>query len=243
MAKKINMIGYQTGKLTVIGEAPSKYGQSMWLCQCECGNTCTHTGGSLRRNKVKSCGCVYKATRVEVARKSIAKEKHGGSYSRLYYMWASMKARCYYKGDVSYKHYGGRGIEVCDEWKNDFAAFRDWAMKNGYDPNAERNQCTIDRIDVNGNYCPENCKWSNAHEQSNNRRNSFVITYAGKTLHTSEWSKITGIPRSTIYARYRYGWTADEIFTPVNQSRKRNPLHKKQPAKYPRKSTLLEVAH
>ena len=158
-------------------------------------------------------------------------------------MWASMKARCYYKGDVSYKHYGGRGIKVCDEWKNDFAAFRDWAMKNGYDPNAERNQCTIDRIDVNGNYCPENCKWSNAHEQSNNRRNSFVITYAGKTLHASEWSKITGIPRSTIYARYRYGWTADELFTPVNQSRKRNPLHKKQPAKHPRKLSLLEVAH
>jgi hypothetical protein len=215
MAKLINMIGYKTGRLTVVKQSPSKYGQSMWECVCECGNTCTYTGGALRKGKVKSCGCYYKEVRRTIAYASIAKGTHGDSRTRLYYMWASMKNRCSVKSNPSYPNYGGRGISVCDEWKNNFSAFKRWATDNGYDPYAKRGACTIDRIDPDGNYCPENCRWANAVEQSNNRRNTCFITYKGETHSTADWAKITGISRGRIYSRYKAGWPIEKVLSPV----------------------------
>lgn len=245
MAKKINMIGYQTGKLIVIGEAPSKYGQSMWLCQCECGNTCEHTGGSLRRNKVKSCGCVYrdKEERRKIAHRSIAKTKHGDCESRLYFVWLDIRRRCDSEYDISYPNYGGRGIKVCDEWNNDYLSFKEWAIANGYDENAKRGECTIDRIDVNGDYTPENCRWITMKEQCKNKRNTVRIIHNGEDKTISEWSEITGISRSVIYARYRYGWSSDEIFSPINQRRKRNSHHQKREARFPRKINRTHAVH
>ena len=115
---------------------------------------------------------------------------------RLYQTWVDMKRRCYAKNRESYKYYGLRGISVCDEWKNDFEKFKTWAMANGYEENL-----TIDRIDVNGNYEPHNCKWSTIREQNNNKRTNKVLEFEGEQHTISEWSRITGIGESTINKR------------------------------------------
>lgn len=215
MKEAINMIGFKTGKLTVIARASSKYGQAMWLCQCECGNKHEYTGGSLRRGKVKSCGCVRdnKRLRQEIAYRTIAKTKHGDCFSRLYFVWLCIRRRCDSPYDTSYKHYGGRGIKVCDEWNHDYLAFKKWALENGYDENAPRGQCTIDRIDVNGDYSPQNCRWINMKEQCKNKRNSVLITFKGETLSTSEWAERTGLKQGTIYSRYKAGWPVEKVFS------------------------------
>lgn len=213
MTKLINMIGFKSGRLIVIDQAESKYGQSMWLCKCTCGNTCTYTGGSLRAGKVKSCGCLYKEVRQSIAYNSIAKEKHGASRSRLYYMWCSMKNRCYVKSSPSYEHYGARGITVCDEWRTDFMAFQSWSFANGYDQDAKRGECTLDRIDGDKGYSPDNCRWVSMQVQSNNRHNTCVMTFGKETHTTSEWAKISGVPRGTIYNRIKAGWPPEKVLS------------------------------
>lgn len=111
----------------------------------------------------------------------------------------------------SYKNYGSRGITVCDEWKTDYAAFKKWAYANGYDENAPRGQCTIDRIDVNGDYSPDNCRWTTWEEQQSNKRNNVYITANGKTQTIAEWSRETGILASTINARInKLGWSPEK---------------------------------
>lgn len=119
-----------------------------------------------------------------------------------------MISRCYKKYSNNYDIYGGRGISICQEWLDDFMNFYNWAMNNGYS-----DYLSIDRIDPNGNYCPENCKWSTAKEQANNTRSTVFLTYNGKTKPASEWSKITGISRNTITRRKRSGWTDEECLT------------------------------
>ena len=143
--------------------------------------------------------------------------KHGeakranGSRTRLYVIWCHMIERCYNARSWAFANYGGRGVQVCEEWRNSFVAFREWAITNGYD-----NMLTLDRIDNDGNYEPSNCKWSTDKEQSNNRRTNRLLTYRGETKTMTQWAETIGMPVGTFKRRLYYGWSVEKaIETPV----------------------------
>ena len=173
-----NLMGQKFGKLT-----PVKYvGELKWLCKCDCGNDYVVKSSDLNRGHVRSCGCLRK--------ESSPVKKHGLYKSRIYGIWQAIKNRCYNKNHKSYKDYGERGIKVCEEWRdkeNGFINFYNWAIQNGYDENVESKQCTIDRIDTNGNYEPSNCRWVSSKIQSNNKRNNINITYNNRTQTLKQW--------------------------------------------------------
>lgn len=174
-----------------------------WKCKCDCGNEITVCGQELRNGDTQSCGCV-KAERDQVFSKT-----HGESKTRLYHIWKRMRQRCNNANSSDYAHYGGRGIRVCDEWQNDYHAFRDWALSHGY-----IDQLTLDRIDVDGNYCPDNCRFVSMKAQSNNRTNSQVFEYNGEAHTIAEWAELTGIQYGTLYARLCInGWSTDKALT------------------------------
>lgn len=133
---------------------------------------------------------------------------HGMAGSRLYNVWQKMKSRCFNTRASNYKHYGGRGITVCEEWAQSFEAFRDWALANGY-----RDDLTIDREDNDGPYCPENCRWATMKQQSNNRRSNRGITFNGKTQTTRQWADELGIPYEVLRNRISHGWSVEQALT------------------------------
>lgn len=141
-------------------------------------------------------------------RKKHPNATHGGKGTRLYRIWTGMRTRCFNERAREYPLYGGRGITICDEWM-DFARFREWALANGY-----RNKLTIERVDNDGNYAPENCRWIPLGEQALNRSNTIVITFRGRTQPLVVWSEETGIPYPTLFARLRYrGWSVERALT------------------------------
>lgn len=209
MGKFIDLTGKKFGRLTVIKRGPNKGTSVYWFCQCDCGAKRIIRGDALKQGKTKSCGCLQK----DVARKirlnsRICKKEH----YRLRYIYDLMKSRCYYVRNIRYNNYGGRGITVCDEWKNDFKVFYNWAITNGYKENL-----TIDRIDNNGNYEPSNCRWVDMKTQQNNKSNNYLVTYNNETHTVAEWSKITGLKESTLHMRLKnYKWTVEmALTTPV----------------------------
>ena len=164
--QRIDMTGQRYGRLVVLGMEEPVNKRTMCKCQCDCGRIVVCRADHIRNEYTTSCGC-YRDSIAGQATKT-----HGDADSRLYQVWRAVKSRCYNQNDHAYKYYGGRGIKMCDEWKNSYALFKIWAEANGYDWNAERGQCTIDRIDFNGNYCPDNCRWVDMVVQNNNKRNN-----------------------------------------------------------------------
>ena len=200
--RAIDLTGQRFGRLTVVERAGTAGSNATWLCNCDCGNVKIVSARSLKTGNTKSCGCLFNEAN---AKRCVT---HGAKKTRLYRIWQGMKRRCDTPSASCYKDYGGRGIAVCEEWLHDFPAFQNWAFANGY---AE--DLTIDRIDVNGNYCPDNCKWSNAETQANNKRTSHVETFNGETHTVSEWAKITGLSRGLIKDRLRLGWSIERALT------------------------------
>ena len=130
---------------------------------------------------------------------------HGKRNTRLYRIWSNIKTRCFNPNDPHFERYGGRGITVCDEWKNDFKSFYDWSMENGYS-----DELTVDRIDNGGNYEPSNCQWVTVAEQNQNKRNVILLTYKGETHSTAEWARKLKLGKNTISTRYHKGWAIEE---------------------------------
>lgn len=203
-----DLTGLDFGYLHVISRAPNdKDGSTYWNCRCVCGTEKVISGHSLRRGITKSCGCM---TRKLCSNSHI---RHGGASayatkedSKLYKVWSSMKSRCNNETSQAYQHYGGRNIHVCEEWDNSFEAFRTWAFNNGY-----RVGLSIDRIDVNGDYCPDNCRWTDYVTQANNTTRTRYVTYNGETHTVSEWSEITGINYNTLVGRlFHYHWPVED---------------------------------
>lgn len=207
-----DLTGKKFGKLTVIKRVKnSKNNHARWLCECECENKVAVLSASLRDGNTRSCGCLQR----EKARE--AKTKHGLANSRLYIIWFNIKQRCNNSKNPNYKHYGGRGIKICKEWQENFMSFYNWAMDNGY-----KEDLTIDRIDVNGNYEPNNCRWATSDIQANNMRTNRILTYKEETHNMKQWAKILNINYTTLHSRFRKGWTIEKAFTYKTKKRGEN---------------------
>lgn len=179
MAQRIDITGMRFGKLVAVRyRYTNRLKQAVWECKCDCGKTHLAPAKDLRSGNTKSCGC----TRKENAQK--LKFKDGRRKERLYGVWSTMMKRCYCKTSKVYKYYGGKGVAVCDEWK-EYENFKRWAYANGYDENAERGDCTIDRINYHGNYEPSNCRWVSMEVQ---RKNKSVGVNPYRDAHTGRYT-------------------------------------------------------
>lgn len=209
-----NLTGKRFGRLKVIELKEIKgKGHFYYLCQCQCGNFRTIDGHSLIKGKTKSCGCL---------RKELLRERnktHNLSNSRLYGIYRHIKERCYNPNCKDYKYYGSCGIVMCEEWATNFMNFYNWAMANGY-----QDDLTIDRIDVNGNYEPNNCRWATKKEQSINRRNIHLITFNDKTQTLTDWAKDLNINFNTLYQRIITNkWDTEKAFMkPIRRQKTSN---------------------
>ena len=211
MARDIT--GERSGKLIAIRNVGIINGRTTWLCKCDCGNERLVTQKLFVSNHVKSCGCLKKESARINGKKSI---KHNDSFSPLYHSWSGMKSRCNNPNDKSYKNYGGRGITVCKEWNDEYLSFRNWAINNGYEKGL-----TIDRIDVNGNYEPSNCRWSTIKQQENNRRNNRYIEIDGVVHTMTQWAEMYGIPWATFQRRLDAGMSPKLALTKPIQVHRR----------------------
>lgn len=200
------MIGKRFGRYTVLEEVPErdKSGSIRYLCVCDCGNKKIVSGTNLRYGASKSCGC-YNHDIITKFGNAVYKE-------RLHSVWAAMKSRCGCINDKYFHNYGGRGIKVCDEWKEDYRAFRSWAYANGYKPGL-----WIDRIDNDGNYEPSNCRWATTKEQARNKRTTVFVEYEGNKMCLSDAAKQSGIGIATLTVRLKHGWSGDRLFAPVDK--------------------------
>lgn len=176
-----------------------KRSQLYWLFKCDCGNKKVIVVEDVKKGSIKSCGCMQR---------ELLKERHithGMSKTREYKTWASMKSRCLNKNNPGYKNYGARGITVCKRWMK----FENFYADMGDKPRG----MSLDRIDNNGNYKPENCRWATRRQQGNNKRNNRLLTYRGKTMTTAQWARKTDIDRITLHKRIKKGWSTEKVLT------------------------------
>lgn len=178
---------------------PNSKRKTQWLCKCDCGNEITVIGSDLRNGHTQSCGCFRK----DVTQKEAT--VHGKSHTQLYRIWCAMKTRCNNPNAENYPNYGGRGIKLCADWENNFDSFYEWSMLHGYKPGL-----TIERIQVDGNYEPANCKWVTFKEQCVNKTNTKYVTYNGETKSLKEWSDETGLVYSCLLWRINAGWSVEK---------------------------------
>ena len=203
---KSNLIGKKFGRLLVLEETDKRSSNQtvIWKCKCDCGNIVYIDTSRLTSGNTKSCGCLsIESSKVP---KTI---KHGdcnvnSEFHRLYYIWKGMRSRCNNKKGQKYKDYGGRGISVCEEW-NEYINFKNWALSNGY-----RNNLTIDRINVDGNYEPSNCRWSDSITQMNNMRTNTHIEYNNETYTIAELARKYNLKQGTLIKRLNLGWNIDD---------------------------------
>lgn len=212
MGVKEDLSGKRFGRLTVIAEAPHYKGRTAWLCRCDCGNKTIVISKRLKNGMTKSCGCLSSDV---TAQRNRDNTKHGMCDDRLYQHWNSMLNRCRCPHNASYKSYGGRGISVCKEWETNFESFMKWSLMNGYLPSL-----SLDRIDVNGNYEPSNCRWVNQKVQANNRRNTFYLTAFGETKPIQIWANEYGISATCIRNRLKRGMTTKDAISKPSMRKK-----------------------
>ena len=200
------LVGRKYGELTIVSRSKNvnEKGRPLWVCHCNvCNKNSEFTIEQLRGRK--TCGCVKPNT------------KHGLRFHRLYSIWSAMKSRCYNPNTPAYKNYGERGISICDEWHYNFQSFFDWAVTHGYESNL-----TIERLEVNGNYEPNNCTWIPIGEQANNTRRNHRFTYKGGTLNVAQWANKYNVGRHVIEEGIEIG----DLETSVNRVRKKRNLRK-----------------
>jgi hypothetical protein len=202
MGYRLDNTGQRFGRLTALAFLrATPQGDSLWLCQCDCGNTTHVRAGALRSGHIRSCGCL----KIEMVR--LSHLSHGQAGTKLYKVWSEMKRRCFNPHDTGYDFYGGRGITVSESWQQ-FQPFYDWAMASGY-----REGLTIDRIDNDGNYEPGNCRWIPMAAQQRNSRRNHLLTFEGKTLPLVEWAETRGLSRYTLSTRLARHWPVEKALT------------------------------
>jgi len=204
------LTGQVFGRLTVLGRDGSMYGTAAWACQCSCGATVRTRTYALKSGHIRSCGCMQREHAAETLRKAITKHGHAvpGKQSPEWRTWLRMNKRCRNPADKDYLRWGGRGIRVCERWRNSFENF---LADMGKKPSAKH---SLDRINNDGDYEPGNCRWATNREQSRNRSNNRYITAFGETLLVVEWAERSNVKLGTIYRRLQYGWSPERAVTP-----------------------------
>ena len=200
-----NYMGHRFGRWLVVGYL-GKIHRQMWLCRCDCGNEKGVRIDGLLNGRSKSCGCF------SAERRKFCARTHGKTLHPAWRVWRGMLRRCLKAGSQAYANYGGRGISVCQRWKD---SFEDFCVDMGEVPKGG----SLDRINNAGNYEPGNCKWSTRSEQCRNRRSNNMITIDGVTRCLVEWAAISGVARDTITFRLKSGWSADKLLGPVRSLR------------------------
>lgn len=199
MGKFRDLTGERFSRLLVVSLAddyvsPKGYHKKRWKCKCDCGKEIIVWSGNLLSGHTKSCGCIHEE------KLALGNIKHGLSHSRIYNIWAGIIDRCENPKSQYYYAYGGKGVAICPEWRNSPAAFYQWAISHGYD-----DSLSIDRIDNDGDYCPENCRWATRLEQANNTSRNRRIEYNGEIKTLAQWARDVGIHPSIIADRLKLG--------------------------------------
>jgi hypothetical protein len=202
---KADIVGKRFGRLVVLSPI-RKNGRLKYKCQCDCGNITTVCRYNLLNGNTTSCGCYHREVISKIHR------SHGSTPRRLYNIWTGMHSRCYDKNCSCYDRYGGRGIRICPEWRNDYPKFRDWSLSHGYS-----SDLSIDRINTNGDYSPDNCRWADVITQANNKHNNHYLVIDGARYSVNQAARQFGINNKTILWRLKNGASDEESILPIGE--------------------------